>query len=270
MLRYGLAGGIGLCIALLGLQSSGSIVGQPAGGFDAVLRLDRIDPGRLDPRLSHLHGQHLRQSRAVVLNLDYPLGFCSYHILTEILSRLRDVRGVFILGKSAAMIGRLGDVLIPTEVRDGHSGNLYLLRNCFTARHLVPFLNDAAVFDDQRSVTVRGTFLHSRETIRHFQRQDFTDIEMEAGPCLTALHARFGGSPGSDGTVLHVEPPPGFHIGLLHYTSDVPYSVRASLLSSRLGLTGLEAAYAGALAILKFILEEAQRSGGSGDAEAAR
>jgi len=33
MLRYGLAGGIGLFIALIGLRSSGFIVGNPGGGF---------------------------------------------------------------------------------------------------------------------------------------------------------------------------------------------------------------------------------------------
>ncbi len=221
-----------------------------------TLELNSLDSQRLDRRLPRHRLAELKQSRAVILNLDYPLGHVCYHIMKEMFARLRDIRGLFILGKAAAMIGRLGDVLIPTEVRDVQSGSLYHFHNCFSARHIVPFLNEAAVFDDQRSVTVHGTFLHSWRTIKDFHRVDFTGIEMEAGPYLTALHEYFPGPSQPGAPVVRIAAPPPFSFGLLHYTSDAPYNVRASLLSHPLGLTGLEATYACSLAILRFILDK--------------
>jgi hypothetical protein len=50
---------------------------------------------------------------------------------------------------------------------------------------------------------------------------------------------------------------------MLHYTSDTPYNLRASLLSRPLGLTGLEATYCSSLAILQRILDQECMRGAS-------
>ena len=42
-------------------------------------------------------------------------------------------------------------------------------------------------FDDQKAVTVRGTFLHNKEAMEEFRREDYNSIEMEAGPYLSAV-----------------------------------------------------------------------------------
>lgn len=220
-----------------------------------VIELGRLIPERLDPRLSPPDPAALAASRAVVLNTDYPLGFGAYHLLRAAGRHLPGWRGLFVLGKSAAMIGRLGDLMIPTQVRDVHSSRLFELPNCMNARRLVPYLQDAAVFDDQRSLTVHGTFLHSWDTVRHLHRADFTGIEMEAGPCLAALADNFMPHMAGRKGLLRLVLPPGFCLGILHYTSDTPYNLRASLLSSPLGLTGLESTYSGSLAMLQYILE---------------
>ncbi|MBU2551158.1 MAG: hypothetical protein KKB20_22290 [Proteobacteria bacterium] len=220
------------------------------------IELGRLDPKALDPRLEVARPEALARSRAWILNMDYPLGLAAYHLLSHACRRFTRMKGVFILGKSAATIGRLGDIMIPGEVHDAHSGNRYLFRNRLTIRRLVPFLNRIAAFEDQKSITVRGTFLHGRDTVRDLTRDDFTGIEMEAGPYLAALYEHFTGRSPTRNRVLSLEAPPGFSLGLLHYTSDTPYNVRASLLSRRLGLTGLEAAYASSLAILQYIIDQ--------------
>ena len=191
----------------------------------------------------------------MILNTDYPLGFAAFHLLETAAEHLNNWRGLFILGKSAAMIGRLGDILLPSQVGDVHSQRLYRFTNCFSARNLTPYLCDCAVFDDQRALTVHGTFLHGWDTVRDLHRADFTVIEMEAGPCLAAVQNICGTSQdrGQERHSLHL--PPNFNLGILHYTSDTPYNVRASLLSSPLGLTGLEATYSCSLAIMQFILD---------------
>ncbi len=55
-------------------------------------------------------------------------------------------------------------------------GSFDSFQNCFSARNLVPYLHEAAVFDDQRSLTVHGTFLHSWDAVRGLHRADFTGI----------------------------------------------------------------------------------------------
>ncbi len=220
-----------------------------------LIELGKLDSRTLDPRLKLRDAGKLAQSDALILNTDYPLGFAAYHLLETAAEHLKNWRGLFILGKSAAMIGRLGDILLPSQVRDVHSRRLYRFDNCFSARNLAPYLCDCAVFDDQRSLTVHGTFLHGWETVRELHRADFTVIEMEAGPCLAAVQNICGASRDRGQEAHRLRLPPDFHLGILHYTSDTPYNVRASLLSRPLGLTGLEATYACSLAIMQFIID---------------
>lgn len=226
------------------------------------IAMNRLDPARLDPRL-RWHPV-LARSQALLVNLDYPLGLAAGHVLARACDLFPGLRGVFILGKSAAAIGRLGDILVPSQVYDSHAHIQYRFQNSLGVRHLTPFLNRIAVFDDQKSITVRGTFLHGRDTVAHLLRDDFTGMEMEAGPFMAALYRHFAkqGSQRNQerGPVRHIDPPQGFSLGLLHYTSDTPYNIRPSLLSSRLGLTGLEAVYAASLATLQRIMDlEAER-----------
>jgi hypothetical protein len=226
------------------------------------IALSRLDPSRLDSRLQRPSG--LDRSQALLVNMDYPLGLAAGQVLSRACELFPRLRGVFILGKSAAAMGRLGDIIIPGQVYDSHTRVHYLFRNSLTLRHLIPFLNHIAAFDDQKSITVRGTFLHGRDTVSHLLRDDFTGMEMEAGPFLSALYRHFSKQAPrqgmGQGRILNIDPPEGFNLGLLHYTSDTPYNIRPSLLSTSLGLTGLEAVYAASLAIMQRIMDlEAER-----------
>ena len=217
------------------------------------IELSQLDPTRLDSRLACPSTVGHRHAR--ILNLDYPLGLAAAHLMSQAFQRFPHLRGVFILGKSAATMGRLGDILVPSQVYDTHTGTQYHFHNCLNIRRLTPYLNRIAAFDDQKSVTVRGTFLHGRETSASLIHDDFTGMEMEAGPYLNALYRHFSRREPAPNETLNLDFPPDFHLGLIHYTSDTPYNIRPSLLSTRLGLAGLEAAYASALSILQFILD---------------
>lgn len=233
-----------------------------------IIDLSKIDPDRIDPGLGagrsfptrggrrNAIGRTWKDDRwkrdqAIIFNIDYPFGYSAYYLMKLILARMKKVKGVFILGKSAAMIGRLGDIMIPGEARDAHSGNLYRFHNSFSAGAIVPYVADVAVFDEQRTYTVRGTFLHSMHTVKDFRSDDFTGIEMEAGPYLSAIDEHLTGISSRRDAVIDI--PPAFPLGILHYTSDTPYNLRASLLSNRMGLKGLEATYACSRAILDAI-----------------
>ncbi len=225
-----------------------------------VIELDKIDFRRLDSGLRHFQADQdsnnmrfgrWKQEKALIFNFDYPLGYAAYYLMKLILTKAKRIKGVFILGKSAAMIGRIGDIMIPTVVRDIHSSNLYRFCNTFSAGRLAPYLSAIAVFDEQRTLTVRGTFLYSIKSVRDLQGIDFTGIEMETGPYFSALHEHLKGVNAGNKNIIEIRSP--YPIGVLHYTSDTPYNLRASLLSQRMSAKGLEATYACSRAILDYI-----------------
>jgi hypothetical protein len=159
------------------------------------------------------------------------------------------------MGKAATLSARVGDVMIPNVVYDEHSRNTFLFKNCFLAQDVAPYLLHGDVFDNQKTVTVRGTFLQNREFIGVFYREGYTDIEMEAGPYLSAIYEdiyprRY---PFNEIVNLFINQP--YDIGLLHYASDTPYSRRQSLLSKSLSYFGVDATYACGVAILRRIFE---------------
>src|SRR3989304_4334491 len=96
--------------------------------------------------------------------------------------------GVYTLGKAAALNGRIGDVLMPSVVHDEQSRNTFLFRNCFSASDVTDHLVYGTALDNQKAVTVRGTFLQTPRYMDVFYREGYTDIEMEAGPYLSAVY----------------------------------------------------------------------------------
>lgn len=220
-----------------------------------VIDLQGLDPQRFDPRLQMPGLERLAASKALIVNVDYPLGFAAYHLLAQIASASADLLGVYVMGKAATLNGRVGDVMIPNVVYDEHSRNTFLFKNCFLAHHLAPYLLYGTVFDNQKAVTVRGTFLQNREFMSVFYREGYTDLEMEAGPYLSAVYEDIYPQryPVNEIVNLFINAP--YDIGLLHYASDTPYSRRQSLLSKSLSYFGVDATYACSVAILRRILE---------------
>jgi hypothetical protein len=220
-----------------------------------VIDLQAIDPARLDPRLQMPGLDALANSRALIVNVDYPLGFAAYHLLAQVASASPDLLGIYVMGKAATLNGRVGDVMIPNVVYDEHSRNTFLFKNSFLAEDISPYLLHGTVFDNQKAVTVRGTFLQNREFMSVFYREGYTDLEMEAGPYLSALYEDIYPQryPVNEIVNLFINAP--YDIGLLHYASDTPYSRRQSLLSKSLSYFGVDATYACSVAILRRIFE---------------
>jgi hypothetical protein len=221
-----------------------------------VIEISSLHPKWLDPRLKIFSDEEwglLQQSDALVFNIDYPLGMAAYHIFSQVSTAVEQILGVYIIGKAATLNGRVGDVMIPNVVYDEHSRNSYLFRNCFTAQDVAPFLTHGTVFDNQKSVTVRGTILQNRRFMNVFYEEGYTDIEMEAGPYLSGVYEdiyprRY---PVNEIVNLFINAP--YDIGLIHYASDTPISRRQTLLSKSLSYFGIDATYAASVAVLRRI-----------------
>ncbi len=152
-----------------------------------VIELNKLRPECLDARLQMRGLDFLADSPALIVNVDYPLGFAAYHLLSQVASSSADLLGVYIMGKAATLNGRVGDVMIPNVIYDEHSRNTFLFKNCFLAQDLADTLRYGTVFDNQKAVTVRGTFLQNRDFMSVFYKEGYTDLEMEAGPYLSAV-----------------------------------------------------------------------------------
>ncbi|HNS50512.1 MAG TPA: hypothetical protein PKO09_04940 [Anaerolineae bacterium] len=219
-----------------------------------IFELKSLCPDCFDPRLQMEDLDLLRESDAIVLNVDYPLGMAAYHIFTEAVANLGDLRGVYLMGKAATLNGQVGDAMIPNVVYDEHSQNTFLFKNCFRADDVSPYLSRGSVFDNQKAITVRGTFLQNRDFVGLFYKEGYTDIEMETGPYLSAVYEDIYPKryPVDEIVNLFINAP--YDIGVIHYASDTPYSRRQSLLSKSLSYFGVDATYAASIAILRRIL----------------
>lgn len=245
-------------IGLLRIQSEFS--------FDVEIQicaLNQLDPARMDPRLSVDGIDSLSESDALLVNMDYPLGFSAYHILSYLSTRVGQIRGIYVMGKAATLNGVIGDVIVPSLVHDEHSRNTYLFNNAFTASDVAENLHYGTVLDNQKSVSVRGTFLQTPRYMDVFYKEGYTDIEMEAGPYLSAIceMARPNRYPENELVDLHQLP---FDFGILHYASDTPLSKGLNLGAGSLSYYGMDPTYAASVAILQriFALEVRRKKQG--------
>lgn len=237
-------------------ERSLGITRVPSGhAFDIevqVVKLNQLDPQKMDPRLRIPGIDQLSESRALIVNIDYPLGLAAYQVLTEIARNVANVRGVYVMGKAATLNGRIGDVMIPGVVHDEHSLNTYLFDNDIQADAIAQHLIYGTVLDNQKAITVPGTFLQNEGYMSVFYREGYTDMEMEAGPYLSGIYemVRPIRHPYNEIVDLHNAP---FPIGFVHYASDTPFSKGMNLGERNLSYHGMDPTYASMLAILRTI-----------------
>jgi hypothetical protein len=225
-----------------------------------IIDLTRINYEKIDPRIKIGDIDKLKDSNAIIFNIDYPLGMTAFNILTKFAEEFEDIRGIYILGKAASLNGIYGDVMIPTVVHDIHSENTYIFQNAFTAQDIEPWLVYGSILDNQRSVSVFGTFLQNHRFVETLYQGGYTDIEMEAGPYLSAIYelVRPNRHPTNEFITLYNNK---FDVGILHYVSDTPMSKGKNLGAGTLSYFGMDSTYAASIAILrKIFMLESQRN----------
>jgi hypothetical protein len=219
-----------------------------------VIDLSRLNLDAMDSRLCGSAYACLRESDALILNIDYPLGMAAYNVLAKVAEHCSPILGVYILGKAATLNGVMGDVMIPNVVHDEHSHNTYLFQNIFTAADVAPYLLYGSVFDNQKSLTVLGTFLQNARVMDVIYREGYTDVEMEAGPYLSAVYEMFRPKRHPINEIVNLYGLP-FDLGVLHYVSDTPMSKGKNLGAGTLSYYGMDSTYATTVAILRRIFE---------------
>jgi hypothetical protein len=225
---------------------------DPSGAVDVgvqIIELNKLDPGSFDSRLA---GFDPSGSDAVIININYPLGMAAYHIMSQIGISTDLMRGVYVLGKAATLNGRIGDIMLSDVVYDEHSGNTYWFDNCFGSEAVAPYLIFGASLDNQKAVTVKGTFLQNEGYLDFYYRENYTVVEMEAGPYLSALYEDVFLERHPTNEAINLAPLAGhLDLGIIHYASDTPYT-RAHTLGARgMSFYGMDSTYASTIAILQ-------------------
>jgi hypothetical protein len=226
-----------------------------------IIDLAALNPETIDPRLTPTGntGQQtswsfLKESNALILNIDYPLGLAAYNLLVKIAEHTCPLLGVYIMGKAATLNGRRGDVMIPNVTYDEQSDNTYMYHNCFSAGDVSPYLVYGTVLDNQKSVSVLGTYLQNAQIMQVIYREGYTDIEMEAGPYLSAVYELFRPTRHPVDEIVNLYGIP-FDLGILHYASDTPLTKGENLGAGALSYFGVDSTYATSLAILRRIIQ---------------
>ncbi len=260
---YRLRGGQALWEAQLADEAACGITRIPSEHYfevDAqVIDVAKLRTEWFDPRLGEVSGETLRNSDALILNIDYPLGLAAYNILSQVAEYTGNILGVYVMGKAATLNGVRGDVMIPNVVHDEHSHNTYLFPNVFCAEDVAPYLVYGTVLDNQKAVSVLGTFLQTARYMDVFYREGYTDIEMEAGPYLSAVYEMYRPKRHPTNEIINLYGLP-FDVGILHYASDTPLSKGKNLGAGTLSYFGMDSTYATTVAILRHIFRrERQR-----------
>jgi len=219
-----------------------------------VISLASLDPGRFDPRIGEVDAAALRESRALIVNIDYPLGLAAYNILREIAETAGELRGVYILGKAATLNADVGDVMLSNVIHDEHSGSTYWLDNVFTVNDIAPWLRFGSGLDNQRAVTVKGTFLQNHGYLDFYYREAFTVVEMEAGPYCAAVYELSESGRYPTGEPVNFSKLP-IDLGVIHYASDTPFTQARTLGARGLSYFGMDSTYAASVAIVRRVLK---------------
>src|SRR5690606_39121326 len=164
-----------------------------------------------------------------------------------------EILGIYIMGKAASLNGVRGDVIIPEVVYDEHSQNTYIFANQFSAKDVAPHLTFGTVLDNQKAVTVMGTFLQNKNIMDVIYREGYTDIEMEGGPYLSAVYELSRPQRYPVNQIVNLNKLP-FDLGIMHYVSDTPYTKGKNLGACALSYFGMHSTYAVSLTILKRII----------------
>lgn len=218
-----------------------------------IIDLSKIDSTKVDPRIKTDEIEKLKGSNSYLFNIDYPLGMAAFNILSKLSEQFENINGIYIMGKAASLNGVYGDVIIPSVIYDIHSENTYFFQNAFTGSDIEPWLVYGSILDNQRAVSVFGTFLQNRQFMDALYRGGFTDIEMEGGPYLSAFYEMIRATryPINEIVTFYNTK---IDIGILHYVSDTPMSKGKNLGAGTLSYFGMDSTYATTTAILRRII----------------
>jgi hypothetical protein len=218
-----------------------------------IVPLSAIAKSRFrDPNLNLPNPDRILNSQAYILNIEYPLGFSAYYILSTLLNDLKKLKGVYVIGKAAILSGQVGDVQIAKDVFDERTNNVFHIDNAFNTYFPFPAFQ-SAILQNQKAIAVYGTYLENENQLQNYIKSGFNIIEMESGPYLTAIHQYINKQSEFSTDVVANISQPGFDLGIINYASDNPLS--QTLGDAVMSIKGVEPTYLAALTTIQRIID---------------
>jgi DNA-binding response OmpR family regulator/CRP-like cAMP-binding protein len=210
-------------------------------GIDVSL----IHANRIQGPLDHALPEPNFSRQTLIVNIDYAYGQQAELIMRSLILLFgKRIRSISVFGKSGAVVGSRGDVLLPNQLLMQTDDQLYPVAN----QDLSPA--DFAASGYHRPVhtgtllTVLGTVMQSREMLSYY-RNFYGAIGMEMEGSFYLREVRRAMSLGLIDEDVQLR--------FAYYTSDTPLEERASLASNMPPAQGVPAVYAITRAVLRRI-----------------
>jgi hypothetical protein len=219
-----------------------------------LIDLRKLIDSPIDPEL----GKPPEGTKALVINIDYAFGEQAEEIIRNLIllfgGRLKSIN---VLGKAGALIGKRGDVLIPTAFIEQSTERFFPFSDCVETEYpgienRVQCSRHGRQVRRGRLLTVPGTLLQNRKML-HFYRHIWgcIGLEMEG----TYYYGQIVESQQLD--VVPAE----CRLRFLYYVSDLPL-VREEALSTRLSAAeGIPPLYGITRQIIHDIFEQERETG---------
>ncbi|MGI9535827.1 MAG: DUF6909 family protein [Desulfocapsaceae bacterium] len=215
-----------------------------------------IDSAKLTSSCFHpslkLDLERVRESKPVIVVIDYAFGTQAYEIMDELLSPTSVSRSqvslridsVSIMGKAGILPGNKGDIMLATaHVMEGTPHN-YIVNNDLAASD---FGDLVKVFSGPM-LTVLGTSLQNRDVLERFHDSSWkaVGLEMEGAHYQRAISA----------AIIQGHIQPNMKVRYAYYASDNPMISGQTLASGPMGVEGIVPTYLISKVILEKILTE--------------
>jgi len=220
-------------------------------GIEASL----IDANRIQGPLDRALPMPSLDRRTLIVNIDYAYGQQAELVMRSLILLFgKRIRSISVFGKSGAVVGSRGNVLLPSQLLMQTDDQLYPVAN----QDLEPADFGACGYD--RAVhtgtllTVLGTAMQSREMLSYYRNfYGAIGMEMEGSFYLREIHRAISLG------LIHE----GVRLRFAYYTSDTPLEEHASLASNMTPAQGVPAVYAITRAVLRRIFAAESHTGPS-------
>jgi hypothetical protein len=181
-----------------------------------------LDPQLIDPSLREAFpDRSLRRRRQLIINIDFAFGKQAEDILDELILMFGEcIRSVNILGKAGALVGKRGDILMPTHVIRFNEGNTKAIGNLDLSKERVVQLAHPHVVWTGPVLTVLGTFVQNAEMLRYYEKLwRCIGLEMEGSYFIRSIERGVLRGVLNENVVSRV----------LYYVSDLPLQATSNL-----------------------------------------
>jgi hypothetical protein len=207
-----------------------------------------IHANRLGTALDPALGVPQLSRPTLIVNIDYAYGRQAKLIMRNLILLFgRRIRSVSILGKSGAVVGRRGDLLLPSEFILQTRNEIYPIPNHDLSSADFDEVGCNRAVHEGTMLTVLGTIMQNNEMLRYYRLfWNVIGMEMEGSFYLREiLRGRSLGLLSED-----------IKLRFAYYTSDTPLDPESTLAGGLTAVEGLPAVYAITRAVLRRVLAQ--------------